>query len=40
MLRGGANVVRRDAWGNENILDHVRPGQVFAEAYALSLIHI
>ncbi|BFJ85661.1 Crp/Fnr family transcriptional regulator [Ruthenibacterium sp. CLA-JM-H11] len=34
VLRGGANVVRRDAWGNENILDHVRPGQVFAEAYA------
>lgn len=34
VLTGGANIVRRDAWGNENILDHVRPGQVFAEAYA------
>ena len=34
VLAGGANVVRRDVWGNENILDHVRPGQVFAEAYA------
>lgn len=34
VLTGGANVVRRDVWGGENILDHVRPGQVFAEAYA------
>ncbi len=34
VLSGGANIVRRDAWGNENILDHVRPGQVFAESYA------
>lgn len=34
VLQGGANVVRYDVWGNQSILDHVGPGQVFAETYA------
>lgn len=34
VLSGGTNVIRYDIWGNQNILDHVEPGQIFAEAYA------
>lgn len=34
VLSGGVNIIRMDVWGNQNILDHVGPGQVFAETYA------
>lgn len=37
VLRGGANVVRRDAWSNKNVPSHMGPGQVFAEAHACVL---
>ena len=37
VLRGGANVVRRDAWSNKNVLAHMGPGQMFAEAHACVL---
>lgn len=31
---GGVNIVRMDVWGNENIIGHMGPGDVFAETYA------
>ncbi|HAX53556.1 CRP-like cAMP-binding protein [Muricomes intestini] len=34
LLEGGVNIVRTDVWGNENIIGHVLPGDVFAETYA------
>lgn len=34
VLTGGVNIENHDAWGNRTILDHVAPGQVFAETYA------
>ena len=34
VLSGGVNIENDDIWGNRTILDHVAPGQVFAEAYA------
>lgn len=34
VLSGGVNIENHDAWGNRTILDHVAPGQVFAETYA------
>lgn len=34
VLSGGVNIENDDVWGNRNILDHVGPGQVFAESYA------
>ena len=37
VLRGGANVVRRDAWSNKNVPAHMGPRQVFAEAHACVL---
>lgn len=37
LLSGGVNIVRTDIWGNENIIGHIVPGEVFAETYALSL---
>lgn len=37
VLRGGANVVRRDAWSNKNVPAHMGPGQMFAEAHACVL---
>lgn len=39
LLSGGVNIVRTDIWGNENIIGHIVPGEVFAETYALSLGH-
>lgn len=34
LLSGGINIVRNDAWGNQNIIGHIAPGEVFAETYA------
>ncbi|NLD59536.1 MAG: Crp/Fnr family transcriptional regulator [Clostridiales bacterium] len=34
LLMGAVNVVRGDVWGNLHIIDHVGPGQSFAETYA------
>ncbi len=34
LLSGGANIEIDDAWGNNTILSHVKPGQLFAETYA------
>lgn len=31
---GSVNIVKDDIWGNTQILDHVRAGQIFAETYA------
>lgn len=36
LLEGGVNIVRPDIWGNENIIGHILPGEVFAENYACS----
>jgi len=37
ILSGGVYLENIDVWGNITILDHIGPGQVFAEAYACSL---
>lgn len=34
VLSGRASIEIDDVWGNKSILDHVQPGQVFAESYA------
>lgn len=34
VLSGSASIEIDDVWGNKSILDHVQPGQVFAESYA------
>lgn len=34
VISGGANIEIEDAWGNNTILSHVKPGQLFAETYA------
>jgi len=34
ILSGGANVESDDLWGNRSILEHIDPGQIFAETYA------
>ncbi|MBQ8850919.1 MAG: Crp/Fnr family transcriptional regulator [Oscillibacter sp.] len=34
VLSGSVSIESDDAWGNKSILDHVGPGQVFAETYA------
>lgn len=34
VLSGSVSIESDDFWGNKNILDHVSPGQVFAETYA------
>ena len=34
VLSGSVSIENDDVWGNKSILDHVRPGQVFAETYA------
>lgn len=34
VITGGVNIENDDLWGNKNILSHIRPGQIFAEAYA------
>lgn len=34
VLSGSVSIEHDDVWGNKSILDHVRPGQVFAETYA------
>ena len=34
VLSGGVNIEIDDAWGNNTILSHVKPGQLFAETYA------
>lgn len=31
---GSANLLKDDAWGNAQILDHIGKGQIFAETYA------
>ena len=37
VLRDVVNLVRRDAWSNKNVLAHMGPGQMFAEAHACVL---
>lgn len=34
ILSGSVNIENHDIWGNKSILDHVGPGQIFAETYA------
>lgn len=34
VLSGSVSIENDDVWGNKSILDHVLPGQVFAETYA------
>lgn len=34
VLSGSVSIENDDVWGNKSILDHARPGQVFAETYA------
>lgn len=34
VLSGGVNIENDDIWGNKSILNHIFPGQIFAEAYA------
>lgn len=34
VLSGSVSIEQDDAWGNKSILDHVHPGQLFAETYA------
>ena len=34
VLSGGVSIESDDIWGNRSILDHVAPGQMFAENYA------
>ena len=34
VLSGSVSIENDDVWGNKSILDHVKPGQVFAETYA------
>lgn len=36
LLTGGALVVQEDYWGNRNLIAHIAPGQLFAEAFACS----
>ena len=40
VLSGSVLVENDDLWGNSTVLDRIGPGQIFAETYALSLIHI
>lgn len=34
LLSGRVHIVRTDVWGNQNIIGHIVPGDVFAETYA------
>lgn len=34
VLSGGINIETDDLWGNKSILNHIEPGQIFAETYA------
>lgn len=34
VLQGSIRLESCDVWGNQNILDHIAPGQVFGEAYS------
>lgn len=34
VLTGAINIEIDDVWGNKSILNHIEPGQIFAEAYA------
>lgn len=34
VLSGGIYIENNDIWGNRNILEHIGPGQIFAETYA------
>lgn len=34
VLSGGVHVIKEDFWGNRNIIAHVGPGELFAEAFA------
>ncbi len=34
VLSGAVNIEKDDIWGNESILSHVEPGEVFGETYA------
>lgn len=36
LLTGGALAVQEDYWGNRNLIAHIAPGQLFAEAFACS----
>lgn len=34
LLEGSALVAQEDFWGNRNLMDHLKPGDMFAEAFA------
>lgn len=34
LLSGGINIVRTDVWGNQDLIGHIEPGDIFAETYA------
>lgn len=34
LLSGSANILQEDFWGNQNIVSHIQPGQIFAEVFA------
>lgn len=34
MLQGGAYITQEDVWGNRTILAHIRPGEIFGEAFS------
>lgn len=34
VLSGSIHIETNDFWGNKSILDHIRPGEIFAETYA------
>lgn len=34
LMKGSANIVKDDLWGNQTIIENIRAGQVFAETYA------
>lgn len=34
LLSGSVQLIRQDLWGNQQIIAHIAPGEIFAEAYA------
>ncbi|MBS5284064.1 MAG: Crp/Fnr family transcriptional regulator [Clostridiales bacterium] len=34
LMKGSANIIKDDLWGNQTIIENIRAGQVFAETYA------
>ena len=34
LLSGSVQLLKNDVWGNQQIIAHIAPGEIFAEAYA------